>query len=99
MQIDKNVEKLIKALAAYRDYFKAIERGEYETNRRSTPLRSYEQVLQIKAYEALFPYEDSEGHKTYEVREPLSETDAKQFVEILDGLQNENVPTESEVGR
>jgi len=46
-------EKLAGVLAGYHEYFTAIERGEYEKNRRTKPLRGFEDMLQYQAKEAL----------------------------------------------
>ena len=47
------ITTLRRCIAGYNEYFKAIERGEYETNRRTFPLRDYEVLLLAKGEQAL----------------------------------------------
>ena len=49
----EEVKKLRNALRAWCEYFEAIKDGEYENNRRTSPLRSYEEVLLLKSRDAL----------------------------------------------
>ena len=47
--IKEVIEKLVKTVTKYHEYFGAIEVGEYGDNRRSAPLRVYETIMQDKA--------------------------------------------------
>lgn len=44
---------LLKVVSQYHEYFKAIERGEYDSNRRPAPLRDFEMILQASATNAI----------------------------------------------
>lgn len=53
MNDEDKIKKLKKALAGWIEYFEAIRDGEYETNRRTSPLRDYEEVLLLSSKRAI----------------------------------------------
>jgi len=51
-------KKMRSCVAAYHEYFNAIKRGDYETNRRTKPLRGFELMLQNAGVEALTDFSE-----------------------------------------
>lgn len=55
---DPDVKALYSLVSEYREYFNAIKEGEYENNRRTSPLRDYETKLQLEADSALIKFKE-----------------------------------------
>lgn len=54
----QNTKELLNTIVKFKEYFSAIESGEYNNNRRPSPLREYENVLQLQANELIKKYGD-----------------------------------------
>lgn len=54
----QKTKELLNTIVKFKEYFSAIESGEYNNNIRPSPLREYENVLQLQANELIKKYGD-----------------------------------------
>jgi len=58
---DRAVAELVSTVQKFAEYFGAIQRGEYDNNRRPAPLRPYEELILDMAEDVLAKFKEQRG--------------------------------------
>jgi len=60
-EMDQAVAELVSTVQKFAEYFGAIQRGEYDNNRRPAPLRPYEELILDMAEDVLAKFKEQRG--------------------------------------